>query len=285
MRAGEFTGFSVTLRNPGIAWIQFNTPERLNGLTHRIKRDLVETINQAQMDNAVRVMVFTGSGRAFCAGDDISGQKKPISGEPLMPPIPAGHDNEIGTYEGLRHLSQTLNLALRNCDKIAIAAVNGIAIQTGMTLALACDFRVAAASAKLGSATLRFGLLPDEGGQYLCVQLMGVAKSMDFFINKRILSADQALELGLLHEVVDDHELESRAMEMATDIANGPQVAQRLLKRSIYNAADMIFEQSLDEIAAKTAISDHHPDAKEGGLAFREKREPKFNAWLDEGKV
>ena len=285
MRTGEFTGFSVTLRNPGIAWIQFNTPERLNGLTHRIKRDLVETINQVQMDNAVRVMVFTGSGRAFCAGDDISGQKKPISGEPLMPPIPAGHDNEIGTYEGLRHLSQTLNLALRNCDKIAIAAVNGIAIQTGMTLALACDFRVAAASAKLGSATLRFGLLPDEGGQYLCVQLMGVAKSMDFFINKRILSADQALELGLLHEVVDDHELESRAMEMATDIANGPQVAQRLLKRSIYNAADMIFEQSLDEIAAKTAISDHHPDAKEGGLAFREKREPKFNAWLDDGKV
>jgi len=285
MRTGEFTGFSVTLRNPGIAWIQFNTPERLNGLTHRIKRDLVETINQAQMDNAVRVMVFTGSGRAFCAGDDISGQKKPISGEPLMPPIPAGHDNEIGTYEGLRHLSQTLNLALRNCDKIAIAAVNGIAIQTGMTLALACDFRVAAASAKLGSATLRFGLLPDEGGQYLCVQLMGVAKSMDFFINKRILSADQALELGLLHEVVDDHELESRAMEMATDIANGPQVAQRLLKRSIYNAADMIFEQSLDEIAAKTAISDHHPDAKEGGLAFREKREPKFNAWLDEDNV
>ncbi len=285
MRTGEFTGFNVSLKNPGIAWIQFNTPDRLNGLTHRIKRDLVETINQAQMDNAVRVLVFTGSGRAFCAGDDISGQNKPISGEPLMPPIPAGHDNEIGTYEGLRHLSQVLNLALRNCDKIAIAAVNGIAIQTGMTLALACDFRIAAVSAKLGSATLRFGLLPDEGGQYLCVQLMGVAKSMDFFINKRVLSAEQALELGLLHEVVADQELESRVMELAKDIANGPQVAQRLLKRSIYNAADMIFEQSLDEIAAKTAISDHHPDAKEGALAFREKREPKFNAWLDSGEV
>ena len=285
MRTGEFTGFNVSLKNPGIAWIQFNTPDRLNGLTHRIKRDLVETINQAQMDNAVRVLVFTGTGRAFCAGDDISGQNKPLSGEPLMPPIPAGHDNEIGTYEGLRHLSQILNLALRNCDKIAIAAVNGIAIQTGMTLALACDFRIAAVSAKLGSATLRFGLLPDEGGQYLCVQLMGVAKSMDFFINKRVLSAEQALELGLLHEVVADQELESRVMELAKDIANGPQVAQRLLKRSIYNAADMIFEQSLDEIAAKTAISDHHPDAKEGALAFREKREPKFNAWLDSGEV
>jgi 2-(1,2-epoxy-1,2-dihydrophenyl)acetyl-CoA isomerase len=172
-------------------------------------------------------------------------------------------------------------LALRNCDKIAIAAINGVAIQTGMTMALACDFRIAATSARLGSATLRFGLLPDEGGQYLCVQLMGVAKSMDFFMNKRIVTAQQALDLGLLHEVVADEQLEGRVMEMAQDLANGPQVAQRLLKRSIYNAADMIFEQSLDEIAAKTAISDHHPDAKEGGLAFREKREPRFNAWLE----
>ena len=281
MRQGEFTGFTVTLREPGIAWIQFNTPDRLNGFTHGIKRDLIETINQAQMDNAVRVLVFTGSGRAFCAGDDISGQNKDIPGQALMPPIPGGHDNEIGTYEGLRHLSQTLNLALRNCDKIAIAAINGVAIQTGMTMALACDFRIAATSARLGSATLRFGLLPDEGGQYLCVQLMGVAESMDFFMNKRIVTAQQALDLGLLHEVVADEQLEGRVMEMAQDLANGPQVAQRLLKRSIYNAADMIFEQSLDEIAAKTAISDHHPDAKEGGLAFREKREPRFNAWLE----
>ena len=281
MRRGSFTGFEVSVREPGIAWIQFNTPERLNGLSHGIKRDLIETITQAQMDNSIRVLVFTGSGRAFCAGDDISGQGKAIPGEPLMPPIPPGHDSDIGTYEGLRHLSQTLNLAIRNCDKIAIAALNGVAIQTGMTMALACDFRVAARSAKLGSATLRFGLLPDEGGQYLCVQLMGVAKSMDFFINKRIVDAEQALELGLVHEVVEDAELESRVMAMATEIANGPQVAQRLLKRSVYNAADMIFEQSLDEIAAKTAISDHHEDALEGARAFKEKRSPKFNRWLE----
>ena len=199
-----------------------------------------------------------------------------------MDPIPHGHDNPIGTYEGLRHLSQTVNLALRNCDKIAIAAVNGVAIQTGMTLALACDFRIAAESARLGSATLRFGLLPDEGGQYLCVQLMGVAKTMDFFIHKRIVTAREALDLGLLHEVVPDAELEDRAMAMATDIANGPQVAIRMLKRSVYNAADMTFEQSLDEIAAKTAVTDHHPDAREGGLSFREKRAPDFNAWLEE---
>jgi len=281
MKLGEFTGFDVSLREPGIAWIQLNQPERMNGLTSAIKRDLVETITQAQMDHRVRVLVFTGSGRAFSAGDDISGQNKPLSGEALMPPIPPGHDSDIGTYEGLRHLSQTLNLAIRNCDKIAIAAINGVAIQTGMTMALACDFRVAAKSARLGSATLRFGLLPDEGGQYLCVQLMGVAKTMDFFINKRIVTAEEAEALGLVHEVVTDDELEERVMAMATDIAEGPQVAIRLLKRSVYNAADMTFEQSLDEIASKTAISDHHPDAREGAAAFREKRSPQFNAWLE----
>ena len=281
MRTGGFTGFDVEIRDPGIAWIRFNTPERLNGFRQDIKRDLIETVLQAQMDHRVRVLVVTGEGRAFCAGDDISGQDKAIGGEPLTAPIPHGHDNAIGTYEGLRHLSQTVNLAFRNCDKVAIAAINGLAIQTGMTLALACDFRIAAESARLGSATLRFGLLPDEGGQYLCVQLMGVAKTMEFFIKKRIVDAAEAHALGLVHEVVPDAALETRTMDLATEIANGPQVAIRMLKRSVYNAADMTFEQSLDEIAAKTSVTDHHPDAREGGLAFREKRNPQFNAWLE----
>lgn len=283
MRTGSFTGFDVELRDPGIAWIEFSTPERLNGLTQSIKRDLVETILQAQMDNAVRVLVFTGKGRAFCAGDDISGQNKKIGGEPLMPPIPPGHDTEIGTYEGLRHLSQSLNLAVRNCDKVSIAAVNGVAVQTGLSLALACDFRVAAHGARLGSATLRFGLLPDEGGQYLLVQTIGLAKTLDFLLNQKIILADEALELGMIHEVVPAAELESRVMSIATALAKGPQVAIRLLKRSIYNAYELSFEQALDEIAAKTAVSDHHPDAREGGAAFQQKRAPEFNAWLESG--
>jgi 2-(1,2-epoxy-1,2-dihydrophenyl)acetyl-CoA isomerase len=104
---------------------------------------------------------------------------------------------------------------------------------------------------------------------------------MDFLMRKRIVSADEALELGLVHEVVPDGELEERARALATELAEGPQVSMRLLKRSIYNAAQLGFEQALDEIASKTAISDHHPDAREGARAFAEKRQPRFNVWLE----
>ncbi len=282
MREGVFTGFEVSVHPPGIAEICFNRPERLNGMTHPLKRDLIETLVQAQMDDAIRIVLFTGTGRAFCAGDDLEHYLTAESeADALVPPLPAGHLTPLGTYDGLRTVSQRVNVAIRNLDKLSVAAIGGIAVQTGFSLALACDFRIAGASARMGSATLRFGLLPDEGGQYLLVQHLGVAKTMDFLMRKRIVDAEQAHALGLVHEVVPDAELHEHAMALARELAEGPQVSMRLLKRSIYNAAELSFEQSLDEIASKTAISDHHPDAREGGAAFAEKREPAFNAWLE----
>ena len=282
IQEGSFRGFELAMHDPGIALITFNQPDRLNGMTQGMKRDLVETLLQAQMDDHVRVVVFTGSGRAFSAGDDITG-RAPGTGNAtaLVPEIPGGHRNPIGTYEGLRGLSQPLNVAIRNLDKLTVAAINGVAIQTGFSLALSCDFRIASSAARMGSATLRFGLLPDEGGQYLLVQLMGVANTMDFLMRSRIVTADEALTLGLVHEVVGPDELPDRALSFARELADGPQVAMRLLKRSIYNAGEMTFAHALDEIASKTAISDHHPDAAEGVRAFQEKRPAKFNAWLE----
>ncbi len=200
----------------------------------------------------------------------------------LAPEIGRGHGTPIGTYDGLRALSQPLNIALRNLDKLTIAAINGVAIQTGLSLALACDFRIASSEARLGSGTLRFGFLPDEGGQFLLVQLLGVAKTMEFLMRNRIISAAEGLDLGLVHEVVPPERLMERAMELARELADGPQVAMRLLKRSVYNAAEMTFAHALDDIATKTAISDHHADAREGLMAFREKRKPRFNRSLEE---
>ncbi len=284
MDVGAFRGFDLALHDRGIALVRFNQPDRLNGMTQGMKRDLIETLLQAQMDDAVRVVLFTGSGRAFSAGDDISG-KPPSSSEtqPLVPPIPGGHRDPIGTYDGLRALSQPLNRAVRELDKLSIAAINGVAIQTGFSLALSCDFRIASTEARMGSGTLRFGLMPDEGGQYLLVQAMGVPKTIDFLMRNRIVAGEEALALGLVHEVVPPGQLEARAMDLARELAAGPQVAMRLLKRSIYNAAELSFAHALDDIASKTAVSDHHPDAREGMAAFREKRPPKFNVWLERG--
>jgi 2-(1,2-epoxy-1,2-dihydrophenyl)acetyl-CoA isomerase len=280
VQTGSYSGFTISLREPGIAWFRFDQPERMNGMNPSMKRDLVECLLQAQMDDAVRVVVFVGSGRAFCAGDDL----KAYQGTPdtsQLPPIPHGHHNAVGTYDGLRALSQPVNLAIRSLDKLSIAAINGVAIQTGFSLALSCDFRVASRDARMGSATLRFGLMPDEGGQYLLVQHLGVARAMDFLMRKRIVGAEEALGLGLVHEVCDPPDLEDAVQALAVELAEGPQVAMRMLKRSIYNAAELSFPQSLDEIAARTAVTDHHPDAREGVRAFLEKRQPRFNRWLE----
>ena len=206
MDAASFKGFSTTLEAPGILTVTFDRPETMNASTIGMKRDLVELLTQAQMDDAVRILVFTGMGRAFWAGDDMKSYGGDTGGS-LMGPIGAGHETPLGTYDALRAVSQAVNVAVRNLDKLTIAAINGFAIQTGFSFALACDFRIAAQSARMGSATLRFALLPDEGGQWLLVQHLGVARTMDFLMRKRIVTADEALELGLVHQVTTDEEL------------------------------------------------------------------------------
>lgn len=274
----EYFGFDTELTDNGVLGVTFNRPEAMNASTASMKRDLIEVLTQAQMDDDVRVLVFTGQGRAFWAGDQLGGyeQERPSATAPIF----GGHHNAPGTYNGLRTISQAVNTAVRHLDKLTVAAINGFAIQTGFSFALACDFRIAARSARMGSATLRFGLLPDEGGQWLLTQHLGVARAMDFMMRKRIVDAEAAHELGLVHEVVDDDQLPAAAADLAAELADGPQVAMRMLKRSILLAAEMSWEQSLDEIASKTAITDHLPDAQEGVAAFLAKRQPEFNDWL-----
>ncbi len=276
MDTGHFNGFTAEIERQRILLITFDEPERMNSMTHPLKRDLVETLQQAQMDDAVRVVLFAGSGRAFSAGDDISGKsREDASGR--LPDIPVGDRKPITSYGSLRTFSQPVQLAVRNLDKLSVAAINGFAIQSGLSLALACDFRIAASDAQLGSGTLRFGLQPDEGGHYLLVQHLGVAKAMDFIMRNRIVTATEALELGLVSEVTPPEELMDRALAFAQELSDGPQVAMRLIKRAIYSAAEYTFQQALDDIASKTAISDHHPDAREGQASFVEKRKPVFN--------
>jgi len=282
---GRYRGFEVAMHDPGVAVLTMNQPDRLNGMTQAMKRDMTELLNQCQMDDAVRVVVITGSGRAFSAGDDITGRRPDYGDASALAPLLApGHRDPMGTYAALRTMSQALNLAVRQLDKLTVAAVNGVAIQTGLSLALSCDFRIASEDARLGSGTLRFGLQPDEGGHALVVQLIGVARAMDFFMRNRILTAAEAHDLGLVHEIVSAEALEDHTLALARELAKGPQVAMRLLKRALYTAAETSFLHALDDIASKTAVSDHHADAREGVAAFRDKRPPRFNEWLGSGR-
>lgn len=275
---GSYQGFDVAVSGPGIALVTLNRPERLNAMSAGTRRDLAEVLKLAQLDDEVRVVVLTATGRGFVAGvnNRSSGPEDPT----LVPPIPTHRHVPADLYGRLRFHAQDLPRTIRSLDKITIAAVNGYAIQLGLSIVLACDFAVAARSAQLGSATLRMGWQPDEGGHWLLVEHLGVKRALEFLLRKEIVPAEEAARLGLVNEVVDDDDLLPRAMALATELAEGPQVAMRLLKRATYNAAQLTFEQAGDDIASKTAVSDFHLDAREGAPAFFERRPAEFNKWL-----
>ena len=280
---GTFQGFDVVLRPRGVAVVTFRHEERLNAMSAGARQDLGIVLDRVQLDEAVRVVVFTGTGRGFVAG--VNNRASAPEDPTLVPPIPTHRHEPIELYNRLRLHAQELPRAIRRLDKFTISAVNGFAIQLGLSIVLASDFAIAARSARLGSATLRMGWQPDEGGHWLLVEHLGVKRALDFVMRSRIVDADEAARLGLVTEVVDDVDLMPRTLALAEELANGPQVAMRLLKRAVYNAAHLTFDQSGDDLASKTAISDFHLDAREGSAAFFAHETPTYNKWLDEPRA
>ena len=259
----------------GVLLVTLARPDRLNALSIGMKRDLIELFTQVQADDETRAVVITGAGRAFCAGDYVHPDY--VGEEPSsVPSIAGGHSDAASTYSALKMYSQALNRAARAVDKPMIAAINGPAVQSGLSLALACDLRWASTTARLGSGTLRFGLMPDEGGHYLLVQVLGLTGALDFMLRSRVVDAPTARDLGLVGDVLDPDELVPAAIDQAATFAAGPQLALRMLKRAIYRAAESDLDGAFDDIAVRTAITDHHPDAAEGARAFRERRPPRF---------
>jgi len=285
---GSYQGFDVTLHDGGIALFTFNRPERLNAVSQPVRWDLEEVLSVAQFDDEVRVIVLTGSGRGFVAGvarngpddRDIWDSEPPVSASRL----PSHRDVPLSRYEILVHLSQRGVRALRRLDKLTVAAVNGFAVQWGLSLALACDFVIAARSARFASATLRTGFQPDEGGHWLLVRHLGVRKALEFMMLNQFVDGEAAVRLGLANEVIDDDQLLPRAMELASQLAAGPQAAMRHLKKATYLAAELTFDQAGEDIAVRTSVTDFHQDAAEGVSAFwaRPRRAPHFNKWLEE---
>lgn len=250
-----------------IATITMNRPAKRNAYSETMVHEIVEALGDARDDDQIRVVILTGAGKGFCAGGDISRDFQ-------YPARYRGH-----RLESMLEMRENMHVLIRfldRFDKPVIAAVNGAAVAGGLTLALACDFRIAAESAKLGDTSLKFGLIPDEGGAYFFPRFMGMDQALKMSLLSEVYTARQALELGLVTEVVVDSELMPRAQELAARLAEGPPIAIRVTKRMMYKQRSMQLDNALEDAAMATLVTNYTDDVKEGTAAFHEKRKPQF---------
>jgi enoyl-CoA hydratase/carnithine racemase len=254
---------------PGVARITLNRPGVMNAYNHVMSEELQQAIAAFRDDDALRALIITGAGeRAFCTGGDVSGsnpdQRRSVAEQPM------GHGREM------RDGMQAVCLALRRLDKPSIAMVRGYAVAGGLALALACDVRMCAASAKLGDTSNKFGLLPDEGGAWLFPRAMGLDRALRMTWLSEIYDAAKAERLGLVTEVSPDDELEARTLELAEALAGRAPLAIRTVKMMMAKAADQSFENSQVDAQMAVMITNPSGDVREGLAAFREKRKPAF---------
>ena len=250
-----------------IATITLNRPTKLNAYSQLMVHEIISALSDARDDDEVRAVIITGAGRGFCSGGDISRDFQ-------YPERYRGHRMEA-LLEMRENMHQLVTL-LRRFDKPVIAAINGAAVAGGLTLALSCDFRIAAESAKLGDTSHKFALIPDEGGAYLFPKFMGLERALKMSLFSEVYPAREAKDLGLVTEVVSDAELMPTAQRWAQALADGPPIAIRMTKRMMYKQQTMHLENALEDAALAIMITNYCEDVKEGTAAFHEKRKPKF---------
>jgi 2-(1,2-epoxy-1,2-dihydrophenyl)acetyl-CoA isomerase len=247
-------------RAAGVLTITLNRPDVLNALNREVHAGIHSALEQASADEAVRAVVITGAGRGFCVGQDL----QEFSGG-------AGD-----VAQNLRESYHRNVLAIRALEKPVIAAVNGVAAGAGMSLALACDVRIASRSASFVPAFIKIGLVPDSGGTWLVRRLLGAARAFEWLTTGRRLGADEAREWGLVSEVVEDEEFAARAQEVAELYAAMPTRAVWHTKRLLDTAESSTFADQLEREATTQAELTRTPDFREGVAAFLEKREAAF---------
>lgn len=248
----------------GVATVTLNRPDRLNAMNGELGDQLRDRLQGAATDRAVRCVVLTGAGRAFCAGGDVSrmaGQTE----EPTFEEAVAEGDD--------RH---SVVLLVHDMRKPVIAMVNGAAAGAGLSLALACDIRIAGAGARFGTAFMRVGYSGDYGGTWLLTQLVGTAKARELYFSAELLGADAALNIGLVNRVVPDEELDQYTTAFARQLAAGPTVAFGYMKDNL-NLSQ--YARLSDVVRAETRSqrrTGETEDHREGVRAFMEKRQPVF---------
>lgn len=245
-----------------VATIILNRPDRMNSFSPEMSESMIRAIKDASEDKKMRVLILTGTGRAFCSGADVKAMAQKF-------------DQPEKEREQMYHRTSIYGL-MRKCDKPVIAAVNGAAVGGGLDLALACDIRIASDKAKFAELYVRRGLVPASGGTYFLPRLIGVDKALLMLWTGDMVDAKEAERIGLVTMVVPHDELEIATIELAEKLAKGPPLAIQRGKRAVYDGLRMGLDETLKYIHPVLAELSQTSDHKEGARAFVEKREPVF---------
>ena len=249
-----------------ITRITLNRPSALNALNDKMGEELHAALKETERDETTRCLIITGAGRAFSAGEDVTGLKERYS---------EGTHPSLGNH--LRKKYHPIILRIRNMEKPVIARINGIAAGSGASIALACDIRIASEEAGLKQAFIGVGLVPDSGSSYFLTRTLGTGRALELIMTGRTVGAKEAEILGLVNKVVPASELEKAVDDVAEKLANGPTKALGLSKRIVNRAPSLELSEALEYEAQNQDIAGRTQDHLEAVLAFIEKRPPKFS--------
>ena len=257
----EFQTILTTL-SEGIYTITLNRPEVYNAFNEQMTTDLQEAFKEAAKNDAVRVVVLTGAGKAFCSGQDL--KDAPTGG------------GKRSLRDSLERRYNPLIRAMRKLPKPIIGSINGVAAGAGASLALACDYRIMSENAKLIEVFVRIGLVPDSGSSWFLVKNVGVAKAFELAATGDDIPAKKALELSLANQVVPSADLEKETASVATAFATGPTKAYGYIKRMIDKVAGMSLDEALDYEVFMQEAAGRTQDYTDAVKAFAEKKKPVY---------
>jgi 2-(1,2-epoxy-1,2-dihydrophenyl)acetyl-CoA isomerase len=248
----------------GVGLIQLNRPEKMNAIGALTRKQLGEAIKQVERDDAVRVVVLTGSGRAFCSGADVTEMAQ--QGGMRTP-------EDVGNV--LRNEYMPMLTRLRTMPKPVIAAMNGPAVGIGASYALACDIRIATPEAYLLEAFVNIGLAPDGGVSWLLPRMAGTGVAYEMFFTGKPLSAMDAHRLGIINRLVPADRLEAEVRELASQLVSQPRQAMAAAKRAVNHALESSYEEALEFESYLQEAQAASPEFAEGVAAFLARRSKK----------
>ena len=264
----EYTNV-ILERNAGVATITLNRPDALNALSSDMNRELGRALEEVENDPESRVLVLAGSGRAFCAGEDVK-ERPGDSAEVRKRQTPLA---KLATGpRGLMRFADTL----RNMVKPTIASVNGYAVGQGLSIAMSCDMRIASEEAQFGAVWVRRGIPPESAGAFLLTQLVGPAKACELIFTGKMVGASEAKQIGLVNEVVAADCLREATNDLARSIADGPPVAIGVAKMMVYQSLEtnLAVHGRLEFFGQDYCFKTE--DREEGIRSFLEKRPARF---------